>query len=100
MTRKSDHLYQSLADLKPYVRLVNDTGEQRELVHFVPPTKPDGEAMFVFSRFDASGNALVSTANKKFYFKVDDALFDKRSIPLKSYTFEVSKMTLNGEVIF
>lgn len=90
----------SLADVKPYVRLVNDSGDQRELVHFVPPKEPGGEAMFVFPRFDANGKALVSTANKKFQFKVDEKLFEKRSVPMKSFTFEVARLTLNGEVVF
>src|SRR4030095_4476752 len=90
----------SLADLKPYVHLVNDGGEQRELVHFVPPEKPGGEAMFVFPRLDSAGKALVTTTNKKFRLKIDEKLFDKRSIPMKSFTFEVARLTLSGDLVF
>jgi hypothetical protein len=90
----------SLNELKPLVHLENDRGERRELVHFIPPKREGAEAMFVFERLDGLSKPLISSENKRFSFKIDEKLFEKRSVPLKKYTFEVSKLTQNGEIVF
>ncbi len=90
----------SLENLKPYVHLSNDKGEQRVLVGFVPPTRDGGEAMFVFERFDNQGKPLVTTSHKKVHFKIDEHVFKSMAAPLKMFTFQVSQLVQKSEVIF
>jgi len=56
--------------------------------------------MLVFRRFDDHDRPLVTTSNQKFFLKIDEKLFDGRSVPIKSITFEVTRLTINGEVLF
>ncbi|MEK6279191.1 MAG: hypothetical protein AABN95_02450 [Acidobacteriota bacterium] len=90
----------SLNDLKEYVYLTNDIGERRELVGFIPPAGTGKEAMFVFRRFDDQGKPLISVGTKKFYFAIAGQLFKELGGPLKKFTFAVSPLLQNGEVIF
>ena len=90
----------SLDNLKPYVSLANDKGERRELVHFILPKTERGEVMFVFARFDDQGKPLLTTNNKKFYFKIDERAFEGKTPPIKKFTFEVSKLLQQGEIVF
>jgi hypothetical protein len=90
----------SMEELKRHVHLVNDKGEERKLAQFVPPKKEGAEAMFVFERFDEHGKALISMANKRFFFRIDEKLFEKRSVPLKRFTFEVARLVRNAEIVF
>jgi len=90
----------SLTDLKPYVHLINDSGEHREIVGFIPPAGEAGEAMFVFPRMDNQGKLMILPGDKKFHFKIDSEVFKKMAAPLKKFTFEVSRLVQNGEVIF
>jgi len=90
----------SLQDLKPYLTLRNDSGASRELVGFIPPKGEGGDALFVFARFDDHRQPLLTTSNKKFFLKIDEKLFDGRSAPMKSITFNVARLTFNGEVVF
>ncbi len=59
-----------LDDLKSYIYLMNDKGEKRELVNFVPPKRAGEEAIFFFPRFDEKGSPLFTTASKYFVFNV------------------------------
>lgn len=90
----------SLEKLKPYVYLTNDKGERRQLAGFIPAKGEGAEAMFVFPRFDERGKPFLTPENKKFSFTIEEKFFEKRSIPLKKFTFEVSRIVRNGEVIF
>jgi hypothetical protein len=96
----------SLDDLKPYIFLVNDKGERRNLAHFIPPdtTKEDAllyaSAVFFFERFDEQGKPLLTTDNKKFYLQIDEKTPQLRSISVKKISFEVHKLVHNGEIIF
>jgi hypothetical protein len=90
----------SLDALKSYTSLTNDKGERRDLVHFIPPKSEGGDAMFVFERFDNKGKPLLTASNKKFYFKIDEKVFEGKTLPIKKFTFEVSKLLRNGEIIF
>ncbi|HJU54315.1 MAG TPA: hypothetical protein VJ715_07085 [Pyrinomonadaceae bacterium] len=90
----------SLAELKPHVYLTNDRGERSYLVGYIPTKGEGSEAMFVFPRFDEQGKPFLTPENKKFSFTIEEKVYEKRSIPLKKFTFEVSRIVRNGEVIF
>jgi hypothetical protein len=96
----------SLDELKPYVFLINDKGERRNLVHFIPPERRNEKALFFenavffFERVDEQGKPLLSIANKKFYFQVDEQSPKLKSLPVKKFTFGVPKLIQNGEIIF
>lgn len=87
-------------ELKPFVHPSNDKGEERSLVRFAPPKSEGAEAMFVFNRFDDQGKPLIEPANKNLYFKIDEKAFEKKSVALKRFNFEVSNLTRNGKVVF
>jgi hypothetical protein len=90
----------SLDDLKAYIYLANDKGERRLLVRFIPPKTEDTAAMFVFQRFDDQGKPLITKDNKSFFFKIEDKLLERKTVPLKRFTFEVSRMIQNGVIVF
>lgn len=90
----------TLDTIKSHVHLSNDSGEQRALVGFVPPAREGAEAMFIFERFDAQGKPLITTSTKEFHFKIDEQVFKNMVMPLKKFTFQVSKLIQNNEVIF
>jgi hypothetical protein len=90
----------SLAEVKPYIHLTNDKGERRALVGFVPPDGKGKDAMFVFPRLDDQGKLLITPANRKFHFEIDEQLFKDMAGPLRKFTFEVSKLIRQGEVVF
>lgn len=90
----------SLAELKPHVYLTNDRGERRHLAGFIPAKGEGSEAMFVFPRFDEQGKPFLTPENKRFSFTIEEKVYEKRSVPLKKFTFEVSRIIRNGEVIF
>jgi hypothetical protein len=56
----------SPAELKRHVFLVNDQGDRRELIHFVPPSAEGKEAMFVFPRLDKQASHLSPPVTKSF----------------------------------
>jgi len=85
--------------LKANVYLSNDKGDRRYLVRFITPKTEYSEAMFVFPRLDLQGKPLITQANKKFYFKIEETVFDK-SVPLKRFSFDVSRLIQHGEVVF
>jgi len=94
----------SLDNLKPYIFLTNDKGERRTLAQYLPPVN-GGEralfhetAVFFFERFDGQGKPLITTDNKEFYFTIDKKLFKGKMV--EKFTFEVSKLLHNGEIIF
>jgi hypothetical protein len=90
----------SLDKLKPHVSLTTDKGERRELVHFRLPKEKEGEVMFVFARLDGQGKPLLTTNNKRFYFKVDEKVFEGKGPSIKKFTFEVSKLLQQGQIVF
>lgn len=63
--------------LQGKVYLISDTGEKRELVHFIAPKSDDDEATFFFPRRDAAGKPLLSGGNARFTF-----VFDAENIPI------------------
>jgi hypothetical protein len=85
-----------LPDLKRYIFLSTSNGKKRELVHFVPPKAPGDEAVFYFARFNAQGEPLITSADKEILFR----LSDKDSNVVTSFGIDVSKIVLDGQVIF
>ena len=90
----------SLGGMKKYVELKNEKGETRELVKFVGPDFNDGEAVFYFSRFNSRGEPLISPANRMITISVDSRLLKWAPWKLQKFEFEVSKIIVNGQVIF
>jgi hypothetical protein len=66
-----------LAMLKGKVYLINDSGEKRELVHFVAPKNDTDEAALFFPRGDEKGNPFLTNKNRSFTF-----VFDAANIPI------------------
>lgn len=85
-------------ELLQQVWLVNDKGQRRaaEKLSF---TKRN-EIVFLFPRFDDQSKPLITTANKKFHFELDEKLFRKEAGPLRKFTFEVAALTRDQEVVF
>ena len=91
----------SSEELKPNVSLVNDKGERRELVGFIPPKGEGEEALFLFRRFDDQGRPLLTSDSKRFSFKIEPRVFEgKTPVPVKKFTFDVPKLLRAGEVEF
>lgn len=94
----------TLKDMKGNVSLVNEKGEQRELVQFTPPKGRGDSAVFFFARKDASGSSFLTPQNKelKFVFK-SDFLTNKNpyaGLVPRSFEFKVSKMAMGDSVEF
>ncbi len=89
----------TLATLKLNVHIKNEKGETRELVKFVNPRFNGGDAMFVFSRFNAKGEPLVSPANRTLTVWFDQ-IFGWAKATVTKFEFDVPKMTINGKVVF
>jgi hypothetical protein len=83
-------------DLKRYVYIANERGDQRPLIHFVPPKVPGDEATFFFPRFDDSGAPLLTTANKELVFNITNNEINL----VTNFKLDVSKFVLNGKVEF
>jgi len=85
-------------ELLKQVWLTNDKGERRnaEKVTF---TKRN-EVVFLFPRLGDRGQPLITAANKKFYFELDEKLFRKEVRPLRRLTFEVAPLLKDQEVVF
>jgi hypothetical protein len=62
-------------------------------------TKRD-EIVLLFRRYDEHGNPLITVTNKKFYVDFDEYLSKKTEDALKKFTFNVTDLVRDGEVIF
>ncbi len=85
-----------LADLQRYVFIANETGERRELVHFVPPKTPGEEAIFFFPRLDDKGRPLLLPDNRELL--VNFANNDPNSIG--NFKVSLASLALNGKIEF
>lgn len=94
----------TLKDLKGNVYLLNEKGEQRELVQFTPPKGRGDSAVFFFARKGDKGTSFLTPQNKevKFVFK-NEFLTSKNPyaglVPL-NFEFKVSKMMVGDNVAF
>ena len=93
-----EQLYKaSLERVKPYVRLVNDKGQQRELVHFAP-SKSGSEVTFFFPKTDAAGAPLVTPETKRLVLIVDPGALGGDAT-INRFEFEVPKMIVDGKLV-
>lgn len=94
----------TLADLKGNVKLVNDAGEERELVQFTPPKSGGDSAIFFFKRTDANGKALITPETKELKFVFENTFLDSRNrfaylLP-RFFDFKVSRMMVGETLMF
>lgn len=86
----------TLPAIKPYIHILNDRGEQRELIHFVPPKAPNEESTFFFQRLDDEDRPLLTAASKKLIFRFSD----NNARAITNFEIDVSKLILDGKVEF
>jgi hypothetical protein len=99
-------VFQSMTfeDLKGNVKLVNDKGEERELVQFNAPQNSRDQAVFYFKRANAAGESLLTTESKELKFVFYPSFLDSRNrfaylIP-RTFDFKVSKMMVGNSLLF
>lgn len=85
-----------LEDLRRYIYIANERGDQRSLVHFVPPKVPGDEATFFFPRLDDSGLPLLTPTSKELVFNVTNNEINL----VTNFKLDVSKFVMNGKVEF
>lgn len=85
--------------LKLYVRLLDDRGRSRELVHFIPTKATGQEIVLFFPRLDAKGEPLLTPASKKLVFTIDTSVL-RMDATIRRFEFDVSKMIVGGKVEF
>lgn len=93
-----EQLYKaSLERVRPYVRLVNDRGQQRELVHFAP-AKSGSEVTFFFPKLDDKGAPLVTPDTKRLVLIVDPSALGGDAT-INRFEFDVSRMMVDGKLV-
>ena len=85
------------AELLRHVSLLNDKGERRSATNVVFTQR---EMVLLFRRRDDRGISLITTSNKKFYVDFDEYLSKRVEGALTRFTFEVSDLVRDGEVVF
>jgi hypothetical protein len=85
--------------MKLYVRLMDDRGRQRTLVHLIPPKSVGQELIFFFPRLDEKGEPLLTPSSKKLIFTIDTSAIGLDAV-IRRFEFDVSKMIVNGAVAF
>lgn len=90
----------ALASIKLYVHLMDESGRERELVHFEPPKSQGDEAVFFFSRADAQGRPLVTPATKKVVVAFDPQVMTSAQGSTRRFEFDAAKLKFNGAVSF
>ena len=85
-----------LADLQRFVYIANETGERRQLIHFVPPKVPGEEAIFFFPRLGDRGRPLLTPDNRELL--INFANNDVNSIG--NFKVALARLVLNGKLDF
>jgi hypothetical protein len=91
-------------DMKGNIKLVNDKGEERELVQFNAPKNSRDRAVFYFKRLDASGNPFLTPDSKYFKFSFESTFLSTSNrfaylVP-HNFEFKVSKIVVGDKVMF
>ncbi|MET0626400.1 MAG: hypothetical protein ABW250_25930 [Pyrinomonadaceae bacterium] len=97
--RSADTRSPTTEKMKLYVRLMDDRGQQRELVHFVPSKATGEEVIFFFPRFDDKGQPLLTPSSKRLIFTIDSSSIAMDAV-IQRFEFDVSKMLEGGAVVF
>lgn len=94
----------TLADMKGNVKLINDSGEVRELVQFTPPKAAGDSAIFFFKRADDAGQHLVTMRTKEIRFVFENDFLGPKnrfaSLLPRFFDFRVSKMIVGEKLLF
>ena len=85
-------------ELLQHMWLANDKGERRNAARVVFTSKH--EVIVLFRRLDEHRNPLITPTNKKFTVEFDNFISKKTEEALKKFTFKVSDIVRNGEVLF
>ena len=85
-------------ELPRHVSLLNDKGERRNATRVVFTEKR--EIVLLFRRADDHGNPLITVTDKKFFVEFDAYRSKKAEGALKKFTFNVSDLVHDGEVVF
>lgn len=83
-------------DIKRYITIANERGEERPLVHFVPPRVPGDEATFFFPRLDEKGVPLFTAASKELLFNITNNEVNM----ITNFKVDLSKLVVNGKLEF
>ena len=86
----------TLPGIKPYIHILNDRGDERELIHFMPPKGPNEESILFFQRFDDEDRPLLTASSKKLIFR----LSDNNAKAITNFEIDVSKLILDGKIEF
>ena len=94
----------TVAEMKGNVKLVNDKGEERELIQFTAPKIAGDSALFFFKRVDDGGKTLVTPETKDFRVVFSNTFLDAKNrfaylLP-RSFEFKVSKMMVGEKLMF
>ncbi len=94
----------TIEDLKGNVALVNEKGEERELVQITPPKRPSDSAYLFFARKDDKGELLVTPDTKIFKLVFKNNFFTSSnryaSMVPRSFEFNATKLVVGGELLF
>jgi len=94
----------TLDDLKGNVFLVNDKDEKREIFQFTPAKGAGDSSILFFKRLDDQGKPFLTPDSKNFELRFSGEFIDtdKRYSGLypRKFEFSISKMTIDGKVIF
>lgn len=97
--RAADTRSPTTEKMKLFVQLMDDRGQRRELVHFVPTKATGEEVIFFFPRLDGRGQPLLTPSSKRLIFTIDTASIGLDAT-IQRFEFDVSKMTDGGTVVF
>lgn len=94
----------TMAELKGNIRLVNDKGEERELVEFNAPKNVRDAAVFYFKRTDADGKLLITRESKELKLIFGAEILSQKNrfaflLP-RTFEFKVSKLIHGDAVLF
>lgn len=89
-----------LKRVKNYVKLMDERGESRELVHFEPSKVIGGEAVFFFSRYNEKGEPLLTPESKKLVITFSSEVMGDSPSTFSRFEFDVTKMLIGGKVVF
>lgn len=102
----NDGIFQSitLAEIKGNVSLVNDKGETREVIQFTPAKGGGDSSIFFFKRNDENGKPLLTPESKELEFVFTNTFLQSakryQGLVPRKFEFPVSKMVIDGSVIF